>query len=391
MISTMRIRVAQVWDEYVAKSMVEVQPLFSPLGVPVDSFTIVRTLWDNGNEPDATLLYHQRRSDGELRGGSLLFRARGYLERRFLRGSFLRFARKGLDERKVDLVHFNFGFTAAQYPELPAGRPFLVTFYGSDVSSGVRDPYWRRRYQEVLPRASALLVLCEEAKARLVSLGCDPAKVHVWNLPAGVEKYPYREPPPPEKAIRFITTARFVEKKGHGILLEALSLLEAKGVEFCVTLVGYSKGITWVREEIDRRNLGSKVRVVDTQYRGDFVSLHNAELRGQDFFVMPSVVAKNGDDEGGPALSMVVAQAAGLPVVCTRFPGAEITMAEGATGFFVPEPNAPALAATIERMARARDQWRGMGLEGRRLALRNFGEKEQVGKLAELYQSLLPR
>ncbi|MGZ3650014.1 MAG: glycosyltransferase [Bdellovibrionota bacterium] len=384
----MPMKVAQIWDEYVADSFVEVQPLFSRVGAPVDCFTITRTLWDNGKTPDGNVWFHRRLPQENLRAASFLFRVRAYLDRRFFRRAFLKFAEEKL--RGTDLVHFNFGFTAAQYPELPGDRPFVVTFYGSDVSSGVRDSYWRRRYQKILPRARALLVLCEEARQRLIALGCSPERVIVWNLPAGVEKYPYREQPVFQaRPVRFITTARFVEKKGHGMLLEALSLIEKGGVDFRVTLLGYSKGITWVREEIARRGLGEKVQVIDTQYRGDFVALHNEHLRDQDFFVMPSVVAKNGDDEGGPALSMVVAQSAGLPVVCTKFPGSEITMKDGLTGFLVPETNAESLAATIRRMAGSSSRWREMGLAGRELAQQHFGEREQVGKLVEIYKSVV--
>ena len=386
----MPLKVAQIWDSYMANSFVEVHPLFAQLKSPVKSLTIVRTLWNNGDSPPDTVCYHRHLPQEDLLANSFLFKVRGYLDRRFLRSSFLGFARRKLDEFGADLVHFNFGFTAAQYPELAQGRPFVVTFYGSDVSSGVKSPYWRARYQQILPRASALLVLCEEARERLIALGCAPERVIVWNLPAGVEKYPYREPPAyGARPVRFLTTARFVEKKGHGLLLEAMSLLEKRGVDFSATLLGYSKGITWVREEIERRKLTSRVQVIDTQFRGDFTSLHNSILKDQDFFVMPSIVAKNGDDEGGPALSMVYAQSAGLPVVSTRFPGSEITMKDGLTGYLVQEPDPESLAAAVERMVSSQSRWRMMGMEGRALAQRHFGEREQVGKLVDIYNSIV--
>jgi colanic acid/amylovoran biosynthesis glycosyltransferase len=389
----MSLKVAHVWDEFMTKGFIDVQPLFRSSGAPVESVTIARTLWDLGVEPGDGLFFHRKLPQEILQAGTVWMRARAYLDRRYFRGGFLRFAESKMRELGTDLVHFHFGFTAAQYPELPGNRPFVVSFYGSDVSSGIKSRYWRERYREILPRAKALIVLCEAARERLVALGCAPERIHVWNLPAGVEKYPYREQPAyaGNRPVRFLMTARFVEKKGHGLLLEALSQLGDRGTDFRVTLLGYSKGISWVRDEIQRRGLGAKVEVVDTQFRGDFVSLHNEILRTQDFFVMPSVTARNGDDEGGPALSMVVAQAAGLPVVCTAFPGSEITMADGATGFLVNDPSAKPFADAISKMIAENARWREMGLAGRELAMANFGERGQIGKLVELYESAMVR
>ena len=383
----MALRVAQIWDEYVIGSFVEVHPIFPRIAPEVKSITITRTLWENGKVPDGTVFAHRILPQPGLLKRSLLFRAKSYLERRFFKGSFLHFARDQLRAHQSQIVHFNFGFTAAQYPDLPGSLPFLVTFYGSDVSAAIKSPYWASRYREVLPRAAALLVLCDEARERLAALGCDREKIHVWNLPAGIERYPLRSRVP-EPVPRLLTTARFVEKKGHGLLLDAYSLLAREGVAFQATLLGYGPDKKAIEDSIRNRNLSSCVRVIDTSFQGDFAALHYEQLLAHDIFVLPSIRAANGDDEGGPALTMVCAQAAGLPVVSTRFPGAEITMRQNETGHYA-DPSAPALAQAIGKLLTERTSWEKMGREGSRLANENFGEATQVKKLVKIYESIM--
>ncbi len=389
--SRMRIRIAHVWDEYLVNSFVEVHPLLKKHGFDTDSITLARTVWDNGEVSDGTVFAQRRLPLDDLLHQGFFSRVVAYLERRYFTHDFICFSRSVLRGHQSELVHFHFGFTAAQYPSLPDGRPFLVTFYGSDVSSALRSSFWTKRYKKVLPAAAGLLVLCEAAKSRLVALGCASERVYVWNLPAGVEKYPYAPPRLASGPPRILMTARFVEKKGHGLLLDALALLAQAGEDFSVTLLGYGSGKRAVENGIASRGLAGKVKVIDTAGRGDFAVLHLSVIREHDFFVLPSIEAANGDDEGGPALTMVCAQAAGLPVVCTKFPGAEITMREGETGFYVPEATPAALAAKIRELAMARDQWTRMGLAGSKLAFANFGEKEQVRKLVEIYGEVLGR
>lgn len=383
----MGIRVAHIWDEYLFNSFVEVHPLFARHAPEVSSITIARTLWDNGNRPDGTVFAQRTLPLDVLMRPSLLRRVLAYLERRVFTSSYLEFARRAQATHETEIAHFHFGFTVAQYPGASFGRPFLVTFYGSDVSSALRSPFWTSRYRNVLPKAAALLVLCEEARDRLVALGCRKERIHVWNLPAGVEKYPWRKASP-SPVPRLIMTARFVEKKGHGLLLDALETLAGEGLDFLATLVGYGPGKGAVEEGIARRGLSSLVSVVDTACQGDFATLHYRLLKDHDLFVLPSIQASNGDDEGGPALTMVCAQAAGLPVVCTKFPGAEITMRHGETGFYAEEPSPGSFAAAIRVALGQRASWQSMGVEGSRLANENFGERRQIEKLVAIYEQV---
>jgi colanic acid/amylovoran biosynthesis glycosyltransferase len=387
---SMAINVAHVWDEYFFDSFVEVHPLLSRYEKDIRSITISRTLWDNGKSEDGTVFAQRKLPLENLTRPSLFRRAHAFLERRVFTGSFVKFASEIQAAHQTHLTHLHFGFTAAQYPGIENGRPFLVTFYGSDVSSALKSPFWISRYKSVLPRAAALLVLCEEAKARLVALGCSAERVHVWNLPAGVEKYPYRDLSPAEIP-RLITTARFVEKKGHGLLLDAFSILKAAGVEFRGTILGYGPDRAKIEASLAHRGLRDWVTVIDTACRGDFATLHYSLLKEHDLFVLPSIQARNGDDEGGPALTMVCAQSAGLPVVCTRFPGSEITMRQGKTGYYVPEPTPAALAETIRQTFARKSEWRALGAEGSFLANENFGEEGQVRKLVALYREVVAR
>lgn len=383
--------IANLWDDYLAKTFVEAHPFLQASG-RFRSINCARTLWDNGQVADERTFAQYRAPHAELLHPSLWGRVRGVLLRRVFQGGFQRFALELVRKENAALIHAHFGTTAAQLVPLfrRAGLPVVITFYGSDASSALQSPFWRKRYQEMFPHVSVLLVLCEAVKDRLAKLGCPREKILVWNLPAGVEKYPYRMRPQ-DSGVKFVTAARFIEKKGHPVLLKAFQEVAAKMPGSSLTLIGYGSGKTSIIEEINRLGLRERVQLIDTEAKGDFATLYNAELARHHVFVLPSTTAKNGDDEGGPSLTLVCAQAAGLPVIATRFPGAEITVQEGVSGFFVRDNDAADLAGKMLHAAAIPERWDELGRNGSAAAMEAFSESGQMQKLMAIYDDCIAK
>lgn len=289
-----------------------------------------------------------------------------------------------------DLIHAHFGTAGVMaLPFIRAiGRPAVVTFYGVDVSASLRIPRWRENFREMFGAMSRVLVLCDAARDRLIAIGCPADKILIWNMPAGVERYPYR-PRTPAAATRFLTAARFVEKKGYAYLIDAFDRVTRGGLDARLTMLGYGPDRPAIERRVAERHLADRVSIIDTELAPNFADLFREQLDAHDIFVLPSTTGSTGDDEGGPALTMICAQAAGLPVVATPFAGAERSVFDGVTGLFCRQDDAASLAERMNWLAEHRDAWNGMGEAGSRHVREHFSLEGQMRELLAIYRDVV--
>ena len=289
---------------------------------------------------------------------------------------------------QADLIHAHFGTAAVMaLPFIRAtGLPAVVTFYGVDASASIRIASWRENFREMFARMSRVIVLCDAVRDRLAGIGCPPDKIRVWSLPAGVEQYPYHPRAPIEGATRFLIAARFVEKKGHAYLLEAFDRILRGGLDARLAMIGYGPFKASIEQEVRRRGLSDRITIIDTKLASSFVDLYRRELDTEDIFVLPSTTGVTGDDEGGPALTMVCAQAAGLPVISTPFAGAERSMIDGVTGLLCRQDDATSLAERMLWLASHRELWDVLGKTGSDHVRAHFSLERQMSELIGLYR-----
>ena len=88
--------------------------------------------------------------------------------------------------------------------------------------------------------------------------------------------------------------------------------------------------------------------------------------------------------EGMP-LALVEGMAAGCACVASRVPGVEGLLEEGVTGLLVPEADAPALAAALERLLRGPAFAASLGAAARVRAFAEHG----VALMTQRYEALL--
>lgn len=329
---------------------------------------------------------------------SLAERAVRYLARGPLEGwyldAFTAFLTRGIKRHQACLVHAHFGMMG--YKALQAaqalGLPLVVTFYGVDGSQAVRDPYWRPRLARMLAAADKVIVLCDEVAERLVRLGCEPTRLLVWDIGIPLEEYPYRPPRTiaAGEPVRFLTVARFVEKKGYRYLLEAFHrLLAAKHVDARLTIAGNGPLKAEIEQWIAAFALADRVTVIDTTGMLDFFDLFKRLLREHDLFVLPSVIAKSGDDEGGPPVVIANAQATGLPVISTPVGGITRAITDGETGVLVEPENAESLSAAMCALARDADKRAHIAAQARQHIERHFDARRQLERVVAVYDQVL--
>ncbi|HET9481744.1 MAG TPA: glycosyltransferase family 4 protein, partial [Candidatus Polarisedimenticolia bacterium] len=181
---------------------------------------------------------------------------------------------------------------------------------------------------------------------------------------------------------RLVTVTRLKEKKGFPWLLEALDHLRRKGVDFTLEIYG---------EGDQRGRIESRVNELGLQ---DRVSLKGAipheripsVLAAAGVFVLPCVVLPNQDRDGIPN-TIIEALASGLPVVSTAISGIPEAVRDGQTGLLVPERDAWALAAALERMMTDASLRALCAAQGRRLAESLFSIDSSGRSLAALFSA----
>ncbi len=100
------------------------------------------------------------------------------------------------------------------------------------------------------------------------------------------------------------------------------------------------------------------------------------------------IIALTSFNEGTP-VSLMEAQAAGLPVVASRAGGIDDIMVHGQTGFSVKQGDAETFAAYLEKLVTNPTLRRQMGEAGATFARNQFQKQRQVTDLKNLYQHLI--
>ena len=170
--------------------------------------------------------------------------------------------------------------------------------------------------------------------------------------------------------------ARLSDVKGQDILIEAMSKVVAHVPSAKLLLVGEGKMEKALRDKVRHLNLNDHVRffsIVDRTY--EMLSLF-------DVFAMPS-------RQEGLGLSIMEAQAAGLPVVASRIGGIPSLIEDGKTGVLVEPENHDALAEAIITLLQDRARMNKIGMAGREFIGRNFSADKMLDKVVVLYEQLM--
>jgi glycosyltransferase involved in cell wall biosynthesis len=302
---------------------------------------------------------------------------------------FRKAARRAIGEFGPDVIHCHYGTTAAiLLPVLAKARtPFVLSFYGYDISQGLRDARTSAAYRRLVQLDCLLHVLCDETASRVRALGAGENQIVKANLPLPVERYPFIGLKRASIS-HWLIPARFVEKKGHAVLLDAFRLLVDKDPRHHLTCWGGYGEPGRVRAQIEQLGLGDHVKVLSNKQDGPFDGAYVTQLERHDVILAPSIRSRGGDDEGGPALTAVLAQVAGKPVIFSDFPGSECSVTDGVEGMIVRQNDPAALAEAMLAMARDPVRAVEMGKAGRERTLREFSRNSYRDALLSWYGRL---
>jgi colanic acid/amylovoran biosynthesis glycosyltransferase len=198
-----------------------------------------------------------------------------------------------------------------------------------------------------------------------------------WLLHMGVELPEISRSDDSGPPLRVLTAARLVEKKGHVHLIEAMRLLEERGVDVRVDLAGGGPLADVLASRAAEAGVQERVEFLGTVSHDDLLA--GLASGRWDAAVLPSVMTASGQLEGIP-VSLVEAMAAGLPVVGTETGGIPELLRDGA-GILVPPKNPEALADALQRLAEDASIRARLGAAGRRRIEDEFAVDAVAGEL----------
>lgn len=215
-------------------------------------------------------------------------------------------------------------------------------------------------------------------KTRLIPHGI-PTDQFSPSIPASLklrEKYGI-----PSAAVVVGCAANLTMRKGHHVLLEALSKIP--GV-YLLTI-----GKTLEPEYAEHlEQMRREMRLEQRAFLLGHVEDVPAFLAEIDIFVLPTW--DRGSKEGCP-LALVEAMSSGRACVATRIPGSRDIIEHGVSGFLVPAEDAEELAAAINQLVQNPQLRHEFGHQARQRVINHFSIEKEVRNYETLYQEICRR
>lgn len=167
------------------------------------------------------------------------------------------------------------------------------------------------------------------------------------------------------------------ENKGHRHLLEAVARLKSEGFALKCLICG--KGPERGNLEAFAREKGLSEEALFLGFRKDIPRI----MKSLDALIVPSVHTE------ACSMTILEAQAMGLPVIATSVSGNPELVAERITGLLVPPGDAEALAEAIKSLIRDPVSRCRMGMRARETVLERFTIERNVRKTEEIFIEFL--
>jgi colanic acid/amylovoran biosynthesis glycosyltransferase len=289
-------------------------------------------------------------------------------------------------KQTYDVLHAHFGPVGKSFRFVRRlwRAPLVVSFHGYDFST------WPRRegahaYKSLFEEVDLITVHTNYADHCLRDLGCPPSLLRRLECGIDLTEFAFRtRGRSQETPIRVLTVARIVEKKGIEFSIRAVAQLLSEGYTLQYEIVGdgpLRSSLTKLAHE-----LGASKYIT---FSGAKDSSYVRKCMDQcDVFVLASVTAADGDTEGAP-VSLLEAQACGMPVVSTHHAGIPEIVSNGASGLLVPERDVTALAGALRWLFDNPSEWPAMGGKGRDFIERRHDLSLLNRRLLDLYQEAI--
>ncbi len=277
-----------------------------------------------------------------------------------------------------DLIHAHFGQLGRDYIEVASAlnTPMIVNFRGTDATVDLqRTP---ASYCKVFQLASRYITCSEYIKGILVGHGISPHIVSIVPEEIDTSYFQFHDRRDQQgKVPHILSVGRFHWVKGFNYALDAMAVLQKRGLRFKYILVGGGGRTDEFEMAIRDQGLADFVKILGTVDREQVRRL----LYESDIFLLSSLTENLN-------VAILEAQASGLPVVATNVGGIPEQVSDGETGLLVPPRSPEAMADKLQYLMEHPEQRLKMGEKGREQVENNFSMEILFPRLLEVYEKV---
>jgi phosphatidylinositol alpha-1,6-mannosyltransferase len=271
--------------------------------------------------------------------------------------------------------------------------PLLIFCHGDEISQTDRRRFQPRVRDFVYRQADALVAANQYAKDGLLRIGIPNNRIH--KITPGVDLDHFRPGSPSKELVdRFalagkrvlLTVARLVPRKGHKIVLEALSVVSKQIPNLKYMIVGEGPEKERLEQMVQQLQLGDVVTFVgDVPHHqiGEFYKLC-------DIFIMINRLEGGGDVESF-GMVFTEANAMGKVVIGGKSGGTAEAVLDGSTGFLVDPESAANVAERLLLLLRDNELARRMGSAGLKRVIGEFGWRSRSDTLRQICAELVSK
>jgi glycosyltransferase involved in cell wall biosynthesis len=236
--------------------------------------------------------------------------------------------------------------------------------------------YLHERLIPLCYRRTRFQVLSNTTRDDLIGRGISADRIHV--IRCGIDHETYRPPlreGTPEPVVLYL--GRLKKYKGIELTIDALPSVLEKVPNASYWIVGEGDFRGSLERKIAAMGLGDRVRLLG--YKDGEEKL--------DILRRTRVLVYTSPKEGW-GLSVIEANAMGIPAVASDAPGLRESVRDGETGFLVPHGDIPALAGRLSELLSDAATWGRMGQAGIRWAA-EFNWDRMAGETEDLLQRVV--
>lgn len=211
-------------------------------------------------------------------------------------------------------------------------------------------------------------------------------KINVVYEGLNLDQFPVEERKNGSSALRVLSVARLIERKGLIYLLKACKILKGRGHAFTCEIVGESENPLFMNYHASLKKLHQDLGLEDCVFfRGAQPFLKVLEgYRQADIFVLPCVVGEDGSRDIIPN-SLIEAMAMKLPVISTNITAIPEIVQNGVSGILIPPNDEQALAEALIKLIENAPLRRRLGENARRKVEERFDIHKNIAGYANLF------
>ncbi len=276
---------------------------------------------------------------------------------------------------KPDVIHSHFAKDQAHIARFMASIlkvPYTVTTHATDIFV----PVCKTRLRRALNGASRVFTISEYNLNLLMEYGLARENIVVSRLGLDTTMLPERKKPP-SSPVGVCTASGLVSKKGVHVLIQSMRLLQQRGIDCGLTVIGSDPDGTKLKEY--RKNTAD----IPVDFVGALNSKETLDVvSAASFFVLPCVEAENGDKDGIP-VALMEAMGMGVPCVSTDISGIPELIENGVSGILVTPESPEELADAMTTLLCRKELADRLGSAGREKVLSSHNPEKLADILTE--------